>query len=90
MRLIGRKQYQQSQLRAVLVRLVEDFQVVQLDEVAHIFLVAVHQVHITGGILGCRNGDPMIGWLGQVVLPDAKELDELADGLREVRCMAYG
>ena len=45
---------------------------------------------ITGGILGCRNGDPMIGWLGQVVLPDAKELDELADGLREMRCMAYG
>ena len=45
---------------------------------------------ITGGILGCRNGHPMIGWLGQIVLPDAKELDELADGLRELRRMAYG
>jgi ADP-ribosylglycohydrolase/tetratricopeptide (TPR) repeat protein len=45
---------------------------------------------ITGGILGCRNGHPMIGWLGQIVLPDAKELDELADGLRELRRMTYG
>jgi ADP-ribosylglycohydrolase len=45
---------------------------------------------ITGGILGCRTGDPVIGWLGEVILPGATELDALADGLREVRRGAYG
>jgi ADP-ribosylglycohydrolase/tetratricopeptide (TPR) repeat protein len=45
---------------------------------------------ITGGILGCRTGDPVIGWLGQVILPEESELDVLADGLREVRRGAYG
>jgi ADP-ribosylglycohydrolase len=45
---------------------------------------------ITGGILGCRNARWDLGWLGQVVLPDAYELDRLAAGLREVRRAAYG
>jgi len=45
---------------------------------------------ITGGILGCRTGDPVIGWLGEVILPGATELDALAAGLREVRRGAYG
>jgi ADP-ribosylglycohydrolase len=45
---------------------------------------------ITGGILGCQNTRGDVGWLRQVVVPDADELDRLAAGLREVRRAAYG
>jgi ADP-ribosylglycohydrolase len=45
---------------------------------------------ITGGILGCRLPGADIGWLGQVMVPGADELDQLAAGLREVRRAAYG
>jgi ADP-ribosylglycohydrolase/tetratricopeptide (TPR) repeat protein len=45
---------------------------------------------ITGGLLGCRASDPVVEWLGDIVLPDEAELDALAAGLREVRRAAYG
>jgi ADP-ribosylglycohydrolase/tetratricopeptide (TPR) repeat protein len=45
---------------------------------------------ITGGILGCQNARGDVGWLGQVMVPDADELGRLAAGLREVRRAAYG
>jgi ADP-ribosylglycohydrolase/tetratricopeptide (TPR) repeat protein len=45
---------------------------------------------ITGGILGCQNAHADVGWLGQVMVPDAEELDRLAAGLRELRRAAYG
>ncbi len=45
---------------------------------------------ITGGILGCRNGRGGDRMARPVILPDAAELDRLAEGLREVRRAAYG
>jgi ADP-ribosylglycohydrolase len=45
---------------------------------------------ITGGILGCRSAEVRIGWLDQVMLPDAAELDRLAGGLHKVRRASYG
>jgi ADP-ribosylglycohydrolase len=45
---------------------------------------------ITGGILGCRSAEVRIGWLDQVVLPQAAELDQLAGGLHEIRRASYG
>jgi ADP-ribosylglycohydrolase len=44
---------------------------------------------ITGGILGCRSAEVRIGWLDQVILPDAAELDRLAGGLHEIRRASY-
>ena len=41
-------------------------------------------------LLGCRNSRGDVGWLGQVMVPDADELGRLAAGLREVRRAAYG
>jgi ADP-ribosylglycohydrolase len=45
---------------------------------------------ITEGILGCRSVEVRIGWLDQVILPDAAELDRLASGLHEIRRASYG
>jgi ADP-ribosyl-[dinitrogen reductase] hydrolase len=44
---------------------------------------------ITGGILGCRSAEVRVGWLDQVILPDAAELDRLAGGLHQVRRASY-
>jgi ADP-ribosylglycohydrolase len=45
---------------------------------------------ITGGILGCRDVGVEIEWLDRAKVPDASELDRLAEGLREMRRAAYG
>jgi ADP-ribosylglycohydrolase len=44
---------------------------------------------ITGGILGCRDVRVEIEWLDRAKVPDATELDRLAEGLREMRRAAY-
>jgi ADP-ribosylglycohydrolase len=44
---------------------------------------------ITGGILGCRSAEVRVGWLDQVILQDAAELDRLAGGLHQVRRASY-
>ena len=45
---------------------------------------------ITGGILGSRSAEVRVGWLDQAILPEAAELDRLADGLHEIRRASYG